>query len=204
MWDRFLDIVYRICYDSCQMKDPLTRPEQENGEAEARPEIQQPGPGQESVWDYPTPPRWEDCFKHVQVVYNGVVIADSRQCVRLLETGHPPIFYLPPEDVLKSCLERSERATQSKFLGEARYYDVSVGEKRAANAAWCYPKPKAPYERIKSYVAFYANLMDACMVDGEIVQPQLGGYYGGWITGDVVGPFKGTPGAENRLDPPQR
>jgi uncharacterized protein (DUF427 family) len=129
------------------------------------------------------------------VVFNGVVIADSRQTVRVLETGHPPVYYVPPEDVLIESLEGSDLTTQCEFKGQASYYHVVVGEKRATNGAWAYPEPERPYDRMKGYLAFYPNLMDACMVDGEKVRPEPGDFYGGWITSDIAGPFKEEAGA---------
>lgn len=158
-----------------------------------KPKQQKPGPGQESVWEYPTPPVVEDVYKHVQVVFNGIVIADSRQSVRVLETGHPPVYYIPPDDVMLECLEKSDRTTQCEWKGDAYYYNLSVGGRTVENAAWYYPDPKPGFLRIKTYIAFYPQQMDACMVDGEIAQPQPGGYYGGWITKEIVGPFKGEP-----------
>ena len=113
----------------------------------------------------------------------------------MLETGHPPVYYIPLEDVVTECLEPTDKQTTCEFKGRAGYYSVVVGEKRATDAAWHYPDPEPPFDRIKGYVAFYAGLMDACMVDGEIVMPQPGGYYGGWITSDIAGPYKGEPGA---------
>lgn len=154
----------------------------------------EPGPGQESVWDYPRPPRLEDTDKHIQVVFNGVVIADTRRAKRVLETSHPPTYYIPPEDIQMQFLEPSPRDSFCEWKGKARYYHVAVAGQRAQDAAWAYPRPQPGYERIRDHLAFYAQKMDACYVDGERVQPQPGTFYGGWVTGDVVGPFKGEPG----------
>ena len=153
-----------------------------------------PGPGQESVWDYPRPPRVENSSKHIQVVFNGVVIAETRRAVRVLETSHPPVYYIPPQDIKMEHLRRASRASYCEWKGQAAYYMVSVGEKQAENAAWYYPDPTPEFEGIKGHVAFYPHLVDACYVDGERVQAQAGGFYGGWITSDIVGPFKGEPG----------
>jgi uncharacterized protein (DUF427 family) len=154
-----------------------------------------PAPGQESVWDYPRPPRVEETSKHIWVVFNGVTIADTRRAKRVLETSHPPVYYIPPEDIKMEYLTLAEGGTTfCEWKGQASYYDVSVGEKRAARAAWVYPEPIAAYEAIKAHVAFYPHLMDACYVDGERARPQAGGFYGGWITSEIVGPFKGEPG----------
>jgi uncharacterized protein (DUF427 family) len=146
------------------------------------------------VWDYPRPPRVEQTGKQIQVVFNGVLIADSRRAWRVLETSHPPVYYIPPQDIRMDCLSQAAGRSFCEWKGQAGYYDVCVGDKRAANAAWYYPKPTPAFAGIKDHVAFYAGLMDACTVDGELVQPQPGGFYGGWITSDIVGPFKGEPG----------
>ena len=154
----------------------------------------EPGPGQESVWDYPRPPRVERAEKQIQVVFNGVVIADSRGAWRVLETSHPPVYYIPPQDVRMDCLRPAAGGSFCEWKGQAGYYDVRVGDKTAANAAWYYPRPTPAFASIKDHLAFYARLMDACYVNGELVQPQPGEFYGGWITKDIVGPFKGEPG----------
>jgi uncharacterized protein (DUF427 family) len=159
-----------------------------------RQSYQRPGPGQESVWDYPRPPRVEETSKHIQVVFAGEVIADTRRAKRVLETSHPPVYYIPPEDIQMEFLHESPQTSYCEWKGRASYYTVSVGEKRAENATWFYPDPTPPFASIRNHVAFYANKMDACWVDGEKVRPQPGGFYGGWITDDVVGPFKGAPG----------
>jgi uncharacterized protein (DUF427 family) len=154
----------------------------------------QPGPGQESVWDYPRPPRLEDCPKHIQVVFDGVTIADTQRAKRVLETSHPPVYYIPPEDIRMEHLIEAPGTSWCEWKGQARYYTVVVGERRAEKAAWSYPQPTPAFEGIRDHVAFHAGLVDRCTVDGERVQPQPGGFYGGWITSDVVGPFKGGPG----------
>ena len=157
-----------------------------------------PGPGQESVWDYPRPPRLEDTSKHIEIVFNGVVIADTRRAKRILETSHPPSYYIPPEDIrLKEYFKpASSRGTSfCEWKGTASYYTIEVNGKKIDGAAWYYAKPSAKeFASIKDHVAFYAGKMDECRVDGERVTPQPGQFYGGWITKDVVGPFKGEPG----------
>jgi len=154
----------------------------------------EPGPGQESVWDYPRPPRVERSGRHVQVMFDGEVIADTRRAVRVLETSHPPVYYIPPEDIRPGTLVTTERTSWCEWKGQARYYTVRSGDRVARDAAWTYPDPVPGYEAIKGHVAFYPAPMDGCYVDGERVRPQPGGFYGGWITDDVVGPFKGGPG----------
>lgn len=153
-----------------------------------------PGPGQESVWDYPRPPRLEPTSKRIQVVFNGVTIAETTRAYRVLETSHPPVYYIPPEDIVHTCLEPAPGFSWCEWKGQAQYYTVAVGERKVEGAAWYYPDPTPAYAPIKNYVAFYAGLMDACYVDGEKVTPQPGDFYGGWITADVVGPFKGESG----------
>lgn len=153
-----------------------------------------PAPGQESVWDYPRPPRVEDSTQHVQVVFNGVVIADTHRPRRVLETSHPPVYYIPPQDVRMEFLSSTARTTYCEFKGAATYYTVSVEGKTTANAAWYYPRPTTGYAGIAGYVAFYPGRVDACTVDGERVQAQPGDFYGGWVTSNIVGPFKGAPG----------
>lgn len=150
--------------------------------------------GQESVWDYPRPPRVEDSTRQIRVLFNGVVIAETHRAKRVLETSHPPVYYIPPEDVKMEYLTLTGRATWCEWKGRAAYYTVTVGDRQAANAAWFYPDPAPGYAAIRDHVAFYPHPMDACYVDGELVQPQAGELYGGWITSDIVGPFKGEPG----------
>jgi len=154
----------------------------------------EPSPGQESVWDYPRPPRVEGVSKRIQVVFNGVLIADSVRANRVLETSHPPVYYIPLEDIRTEYLVEAAGSSVCEWKGRARYYTVAVGNRRAERVAWSYPEPKPGYEAIQGHLAFYAGPMDACTVDGERVGPQPGGFYGGWITADVVGPFKGGPG----------
>ncbi len=154
----------------------------------------EPGPGQESVWDYPRPPRVEDVPPRLQVIFNGVTIADTRTAKRVLETSHPPTYYLPQEDVRMEYLTEEAGGSYCEWKGRARYYTVAVGQRKAERAAWSYPDPRPGYRAIKDHIAFYAGPMDACTVDGERVEPQPGGFYGGWITANIVGPFKGGPG----------
>jgi uncharacterized protein (DUF427 family) len=153
-----------------------------------------PEPGQESVWDYPRPPRLEASKKHIQVVFNGVVIADTHRALRILETSHPPVYYIPPEDVQLQYLTPTLRTTFCEWKGAASYYTIVVGDKTIPNAAWYYRHPTSPYQPLANYIAFYPAKMDACYVDNEPVQPQPGDFYGGWITSDIVGPFKGEAG----------
>lgn len=159
-----------------------------------RPTPIKPGPGQESVWDYPRPPRLEDVTKHIQIIFNGVVIADTHRAKRVLETSHPPVYYIPPEDVRHEYLHAGSGRSFCEWKGTAGYYTVEANGRRAVNVGWYYPNPTDSFSSIRNYIAFYAGPMDACLVDGETVRPQPGNFYGGWITSDIVGPFKGEPG----------
>ncbi|MBA3533556.1 MAG: DUF427 domain-containing protein [Ardenticatenales bacterium] len=154
----------------------------------------EPGPGQESVWDYPRPPRAEPSSRHIQVLFNGTVIADTQRAWRVLEISHPPSYYIPLEDIQPGVLRPTPHTTFCEWKGRANYYTVVVGNKEAVNAAWYYPEPTADFEAIANYVALYPHLMESCLVDGEPVSRQAGSFYGGWITSDIVGPFKGEPG----------
>ena len=154
----------------------------------------EPGPGQESVWDYPRPPRMEDVDKKVKVVFGGVTLAYTTRAKRVLETSHPPVYYVPPEDIRMEHLEPAGGGSFCEWKGVAGYYDVVADERREERAAWYYPNPVPAYAALKDHVAFYPSRMDACWVDGEKVEAQEGDFYGGWITRDIVGPFKGAPG----------
>lgn len=154
----------------------------------------EPAAGQESVWDYPRPPRVELSHRHIQVIFNDVVIADTRRAQRVLETSHPPVYYLPVEDVQMQYLKRTRGATICEWKGRAIYYAVVVGNRRAETAVWSYPDPTPAFLPIKNYLAFYASKMDRCLIDGMEAHAQPGDFYGGWITEEIVGPFKGDPG----------
>ena len=154
----------------------------------------EPKVGQESVWDYPRPPRLELSGKPIQIVFNNAIIADTNKAYRVLETSHPPVYYLPPQDVKLEYLQSTSQQSFCEWKGWAKYYSLIVGDKEAINVAWSYPEPTSSFAAIKDYIAFYAGPMDACYVNGEKVIPQPGGFYGGWITSDVVGPFKGEKG----------
>jgi uncharacterized protein (DUF427 family) len=131
----------------------------------------------------------------VQIVFADTVIADTRRGVRVLETSHPPVWYLPPEDVRTDLLERAPGSSRCEWKGTAVYWTLRVGDRTAPRVAWSYPDPVPRFEVLRDHLAFYAGPMDRCTVDGDIVTPQPGGFYGGWITRDVVGPFKGEPGS---------
>ena len=161
-----------------------------------QPERASVGPGQDSVWDYPRPPRLERTQQVLRVSFGGQVAAETTRGVRVLETASPPTFYFPPEDVRLDLLQPSGNQTFCEWKGFAEHFDISVEGETSRRAAWSYARPSAGYEEIAGYVAFYPSRVDNATVDGEPVRAQAGGYYGGWITGMVVGPFKGDPGTE--------
>ena len=152
------------------------------------------GPGQESVWDYPRPPSAEVTDRHVVVELAGRVLADTRRAVRVCETSHPPVFYAPRDDVAAGVLERGRGGSWCEWKGAATYWDVVLEGRSWAGIAWSYEDPSPGYEHLRGAVAFYPGAVDRALVDGEQARPQPGGFYGGWITDDVVGPFKGAPG----------
>lgn len=160
----------------------------------ARPKRIEPGPGQESVWDYPRPPRVEPAHARVTIELGGRLIADTTRAVRVLETSHPPAYYLPPEDFVEGALVPAEGSSFCEFKGHAAYYDIVGGEAVAPGAGWYYPSPSRGFDAIAGFVSVYPGRMDRCTVDGEVVTPQEGGFYGGWITANIVGPFKGGTG----------
>jgi len=155
---------------------------------------ERPGPGQESVWDYPRPPGVALSSKLVTVVLGGEQVCRTTRAWRVLETSHPPVWYLPRQDWVHGALAAAGGSSSCEWKGVASYLDVLGGGVRAERAAWTYPEPVPAYAVLTDAVAVYPAAMDACTVDGELVRPQDGGFYGGWVTDDVVGPFKGAPG----------
>ena len=153
------------------------------------------GPGQESVWSYPRPPRVERSAREVVVVVGGVAVCRTRRALRVLETSHPPTWYLPREDWAAGALRPAPGSSSCEFEGLAAYLDVVGGSRVERAAAWTYPDPSPGFEALRDAVAVYPARTDRCTVDGEVVRPQGGGFYGGWVTSDVVGPFKGAPGS---------
>ena len=151
----------------------------------------EPGPGQESVWDYPRPPVAKRCDRLVEVQHGDSVIASTRASYRLMETASPPTFYIPPDDVAWAELVETEGGSVCEWKGAARYW--ALRQDPGLPVAWDYPRPRARFDVLKKFVSFYPGRI-ACYVDGERVEPQPGRFYGGWITPDVVGPFKGEPG----------
>ena len=154
----------------------------------------EPQPGQQSVWDYPRPPRLEPESRTVRVILGGAVVAESTSALRVLETSHPPGIYIPPSDVQIGVLVPNPATSVCEWKGRAVYWDALLGDTRVESAAWSYPSPSHGFEAITDYVSFYPGRIDECYLGDELVTPQEGGFYGGWITADVVGPFKGAPG----------
>ncbi|MFI8633740.1 DUF427 domain-containing protein [Microbacterium sp. NPDC077663] len=153
------------------------------------------GPGQESVWDYPRPPRVEPVAGTVTITLGGERIATTDRALRVLETSHPPVYYLPVDDFAGGALTPGQRSSFCEFKGAARYLDVHGGGVTRPAAAWNYPDPSPGYEALADRVAVYAQQMDECTVAGEVATAQPGRFYGGWVTSQVVGPFKGVPGS---------
>ena len=153
------------------------------------------GPGQESVWNYPRPAIAQITDRRIRIDHRGAVIADTTAAVRTIETSHPPTYYLPPADILMSALRPSARRSLCEWKGQATYFDLVVGGETIRDAAWSYPRPTPAFASIRDHLAFYAEPLDGCFVDGVRITPQPGGFYGGWITADLAGPFKGVPGS---------
>ena len=153
-------------------------------------------PGQESVWDYPRPPRVERTDDLVEVVFGGTLIVSTTRSIRVLETSHPPTYYLPFDDTaMEHFAAGNSGGSYCEWKGMATYLSLSAGSAVAGDVAWTYPQPTPGYELIRRCLALYPARMDECRVNGEVVRPQAGGFYGGWITDRVVGPFKGEPGS---------
>jgi uncharacterized protein (DUF427 family) len=159
-----------------------------------RPRRIEPGPGQESAWDYPRPPAVSPTDAHVRVEHGGIVLADTRRAIRILETSQPPAFYLPPDDVDLGLLAPSPTRTFCEWKGTAAYWSLHLDGVTVDDVAWSYPSPTTPYAAIAGHLAFYAQRVDACWVNDERVEANPGSFYGGWVTSQVVGPFKGAPG----------
>lgn len=161
-----------------------------------RPRPITPGPGQESVWDYPRPPRVEPVPERVRVVVAGTTIADSTAALRVLETAGAPVYYVPRRDVRMDVLRLSPHRTWCEWKGEASYWSLHDGPRDVPNVAWTYEHPKPGYEAITGHLAFYASRVDEAWLGDEQATPQPGRFYGGWVTSRIVGPFKGEPGTE--------
>jgi uncharacterized protein (DUF427 family) len=153
-----------------------------------------PGPGQESVWDYPRPPRIEVVTDRVRVVVAGVDVADSDRALRVVETAGAPVYYVPADDVRMDLLATALHSTHCEWKGDASYWSLTMGDRSIEQVAWSYERPLPGFEPITGYLAFYAGKVDEAWVGEERVTPQPGGFYGGWVTPRIVGPMKGGPG----------
>lgn len=153
----------------------------------------EPGPGQESVWDYPRPPGIVADRRLIEVRAGSKILARSARALRVLETASPPTFYLPQQDVREDLLSRAGGSSFCEWKGRATYFDLQDGKRHVAAVAWAYEHPPEVFAEIAGYFAFYPGRVD-CFVDGERVRPQAGGFYGGWVTDEIVGPFKGDRG----------
>lgn len=162
-----------------------------------RPTPVTPAAGQESVWDYPRPPRLERFAGSVTVELGGTTIASTDHAWRVLETSHPPTYYLPRDSFVEGVLRETSGSSWCEWKGQATYYDLVTDTRSAPRAAWTYPNPSRGFEPIAGAIAVMAALVDRCTVNGEQVVPQPGGFYGGWVTSWIVGPFKGIPGSMN-------
>ncbi len=154
----------------------------------------EPGPGQESVWDYPRPPKLEPVGQRVTVTLAGRTVADSVAALRVLETSHPPTIYIPPTDVDLDLLRKTSHATMCEWKGRATYADLQVEDVTRVKAAWTYEAPVPAFAALRDFWSFYPGRVDRCTVGDWVVDPQEGDFYGGWKTPNLVGPFKGAAG----------
>lgn len=162
-----------------------------------RPIPNRAAPDQESAWDYPRPAIAQPTRAHVVIEHLGRVVANTRSSVRTLETSHPPSYYIPPTDIAPGFLRRAAGTSFCEWKGVAEYWDIVIEDTVLPRVGWSYPTPTSAFAMIRDHVAFYAAPFDRCTVDGEIVTPQPGAFYGGWITARVAGPFKGIPGSRD-------
>lgn len=160
-----------------------------------RPPPDQAGPGQESVWAYPRPAIAEPSAAHIVIEHAGVIVANTRASIRTLETSHPPSYYIPTADIAPGVLRRAIGSSFCEWKGAAIYWDVVIGDIVLPRVGWSYPTPSSAFALLRDHVAFYAGPFDGCSVDGQMVVPQPGDFYGGWITSKLAGPFKGVPGS---------
>ena len=151
--------------------------------------------GQRSVWDFPRPPIAELCTARAKIELAGNVIADTHLSIRTLETSHAPSYYFPPDSIARGVLRRAGGTSFCEWKGSALYWDLVIGDRVLSRVGWSYPDPTPRFAMLRDHIAFYAAPFDRCSIDGETVTPQPGTFYGGWITADLCGPFKGVPGS---------
>ncbi|MEM7780896.1 MAG: DUF427 domain-containing protein [Pseudomonadota bacterium] len=159
------------------------------------PEPDPVGPGQESVWNYPRPAICEPTNRRIEIIHRGVKLVDTTDAWRTLETSHPPTYYIPRSNIAMDFLDPNPRRTLCEWKGQAQYFDIVIEGQRIDAAVWTYPNPTPAFEGIRDFCAFYPDPLDQCLVDGEQITPQPGGFYGGWISQYEAGPFKGVPGS---------
>ncbi len=159
-----------------------------------RPDRVEPGPSQESVWEYPRPPRLEPVRETLRVEFAGMTVARTQRALRVLETSHPPVYYIPKSDIALEFVVPGTRRSFCEFKGMARYWSLNVHGRRSENAAWDYPEPAPGFLALANHLAFYVSRVDSCWIGDERATAQAGDFYGGWITSRVVGPFKGARG----------
>ncbi len=147
------------------------------------------------MWSYPTPARAEPSAAHIVIAHRGTIVADTRASIRTIETSHPPSYYLPPEAIVPGLLRRAGGTSFCEWKGNAVYWDLVLGDTVLPGVGWSYPDPSRAFAALRDHIAFYAAPFDRCTVDGAVVVPQPGEFYGGWITPDLAGPFKGVPGS---------
>jgi len=153
-------------------------------------------PGQESAWSYPRPAIAQRCSSLILIEHRGLIVARTRHAIRVLETSHPPSYYIPPDEIASGVLRASAARSFCEWKGTARFWNVKVDGDLLREAGWSYSDPTSSFAILRDHVSFYAGLFDRCSVDGETVTPQSGAFYGGWITSRVAGPFKGEPGSD--------
>ncbi len=161
-----------------------------------RPRPDHIGPNQESVWSYPRPPRCEKTSARIEIYFDNEIVASTDAAFRVLETSHPPTYYLPPDSFAEGVLLPSDRGgSWCEWKGAAQYWSIAGATRVASNCAWSYANPTPNFAMLTDHIAVYAHMMDLCLVDEEVVTPQPGNFYGGWVTSNIIGPFKGIPGS---------
>lgn len=161
-----------------------------------RPQPDEPLAGQENVWAYPRAAVAELTTAHIVIRHAGRLVADTRDAVRTLETSHPPTYYIPQRDIAPGVLRPAGGGSFCEWKGAALYWDVVIDGKVLHRVGWSYPDPTPTFQGLRDHIAVYAAPFDHCSVDGEVVTPQAGDFYGGWITSRLAGPFKGGPGTQ--------
>ncbi len=147
------------------------------------------------MWDYPRPAICEEAHRRIQIIHRGKTIADTADAWRTLETSHPPTYYIPPADIAMQLMRPNPHRSLCEWKGQASYWDLVTGADTLRAVAWSYPNPTTAFAPIRDHLAFYPGPLDECLVDGQMITPQPGQFYGGWISQYEAGPFKGGPGS---------